>query len=367
MKKLKNFLITAAIFAASISFATSVHAVKDNWHNLLDIAKDQGKFSTFEKVYKNTDLVSDNDYKFARAINQKNRSYLENNCANWKYDYCQWGERAVAYQLLGTKNGIDGHLDDDFLNFLLEQGIITNAFSFRELFTWAVWDGHCESFVQNFHKRFPKTQIAPAGSVEGINRGGNFAYSSHKNDLLSIEWLTKLTRYTHPTALLYALFKYAPADDTDKFAAAANFLLDKGATINNSISPITHYSIFEEALINTHIDGAPFKVYFLLTHGAKTDYYKKEQFHKPPLERFHSHYHDHYRDRKAGRTITDPDPDKPPYKTLTDKQFAKLLSREQFINYMLEQYTETKGNLLPYEQLLSQYKFHDPAKNCCIM
>jgi len=352
MKKLKNFLITAAIFATSISFATSVHALRDPWQDSLSRATDQGNFSTFEKVYKNTDLVSDDDYKFARAIDQKNRSYLENNCANWKYDkYCQWGVRAVTHQLFHTIGGIGGHLDDDFLNFLLEQGIITDAF--RELFTWAVFDGNCDSFVQNFHKRFPKTKIAPAGSVEGINRCGDVAYDMHKNDLLSIECLTKLTPYTHPSTLLYALFRYAPADDTEKFAAAAQFLIDKGAEVN-TISKITHYSIFEEALFppcHLEVNIEPFKVYFLLTHGVKTDYYKKEQYHKPPLEQFRIDYDRHYRARKES----------------TLKVSAETLNHQQFINYILELYKETEGNLPPYEQILSQYKFHDPFSKfgCC--
>lgn len=363
-KKLKNFLITATIFATSISFATSVHAIRDPWQDSLSRATDQGNFATFENVYKNTDLVSDDDYKFARAIDQKNRSYLENNCANWKYDkYCQWNERAVAYQLLGTQHDIDDHLDNDFLNFLLEQGIITDAFSFRQLFTWAVFDGYCDSFVQNFHKRFPKTQIAPAGSVEGINTLGNFAYSLHKNDLISIECLTKLVRYIHPTTLLYALFRHAPAADTEKFAAAANFLLDKGATINNFISSITHLTIFQEALYNSHLDGAPFKVYFLLTHDVNINYCTKNST-MSPIERFHFRYAENCRDRKAGRTPLVPNRIPP---AISYKEFGDLLKNEQFINHILDLYTKTEGHLPPYEQILSQYKFHDPAKNCCIM
>lgn len=355
MKKLKIFLITAAIFAASISFATSVHALRDPWQDSLSRATDQGNFSTFENVYKNTDLVSDDDYKFARAIDQKNRSYLENNCANWKYDkYCQWGVRAVTHQLFHTIGGIGGHLDDDFLNFLLEQGIITD--DFRELFTWAVFDGSCDSFVQNFHKRFPKTQIAPAGSVEGINRCGDVAYDMHKNDLLSIECLTKLRRYTHPTAILYALFRHAPADDTEKFAAAANFLLDKGASVD-FISPITHLSIFETALKQesvgqTYVEGDSFKVYFLLTHGVKTNYYKKEQYHRPPLEAFYSDYENNYDNRKYEQF---------------PRTSAEQLNHEQLIHYILELYKETEGNLPPYDQILSQYKFHDPRSCCTIL
>lgn len=356
MKKLKNFLITAAIFAASISFATSVHAVRDYWEKELSEAQINSNFDKFENVYKNRpDLISKSDYLFAKAINERNENYLAQHCSSWKYNKdCTWRPYSVEQQLIFRKSFGYCIPSESFLNFLLEQGIITS--DFNELFTRTVFDGHYESFVQNFRQHYPNVRLAACGS--GTE---DLAYNEHKNNLLSIEWLTSVLPYTGPNNLLYALFRHAPADDTEKFAAAAKFLIDKGAKVNTA-SKITNSTILEEALFPPFflrtVNIEPFKVYFLLTQNVNTNLYKKSTSNtQPPLDRFQSEYKDNCRVRKKGSTSYHLTPDK----------FKQLLKREQLITYILELYKETEGNLPPYEQILSQYKFHDPSKRCSIM